>query len=67
MNDAPRHSNSSPAKNLRRRIVRWFNRSRDERAVCTPLHASGIHRILICRATKTLGETLLLTPLLGEI
>ncbi|HSM99541.1 MAG TPA: glycosyltransferase family 9 protein [Rudaea sp.] len=67
MSDAPRHSNSSPAKNLRRRIVRWFNRGRDKSAACAPLPASGIHRILICRATKTLGETLLLTPLLGEI
>ena len=64
-----RHSNSSPAKNLRRRIVRWFSRGRsgNENAPPMSLPASGIHRILICRATKTLGETLLLTPLLGEI
>ena len=69
MTTQTRHSNSSPAKNLRRRIVRWFSRGLggSENAPCMPLPASGIHRILICRATKTLGETLLLTPLLGEI
>lgn len=69
MSAEPVHSNSSPAKNLRRRIVRWFSRSQkvNENAPLAPLSPSGIHRILICRATKTLGETLLLTPLLGEI
>lgn len=66
MNDTPRHSNSTPVRELRRRLLRWF--SRDSVIASTqPLPASGIHRILICRATKTLGETLLLTPLLGEI
>lgn len=66
MNGTPRHSNSTPVRELRRRLLRWF--SRDGVAASTqPLPASGIHRILICRATKTLGETLLLTPLLGEI
>lgn len=63
----PVHSNSSPAKNLRRRIVRWFSRGQDENVASAALSAVGIHRILICRATKTLGETLLLTPILGEI
>lgn len=53
-------------KNLRRRVVRWFSCA-DASAMTAPLPATGIHRILICRATKTLGETLLLTPLLGEI
>lgn len=53
-------------KDLRRRVVRWFS-SADASAMSAPLSAAGIHRILICRATKTLGETLLLTPLLGEI
>jgi ADP-heptose:LPS heptosyltransferase len=69
VNGVPRHSNSSQAKNLRRRIARWLSRAHDgiEGAPTAPLPASGIHRVLISRATKTLGETLLLTPLLAEI
>ncbi|HEY7872734.1 MAG TPA: glycosyltransferase family 9 protein [Rudaea sp.] len=66
MNESLRHSNSTPARELRRRLLRWFSRD-GVVASAQPLPASGIHRILICRATKTLGETLLLTPLLGEI
>lgn len=65
-----RHSNDSPAKNLRRRVARWFSRHLSpSTAPDLPEHvpAQGIHRIVICRATKTLGETLLLTPLLREI
>ncbi len=65
----PAHSNSSPAKNLRRRMARWLSRRwHDEaRALSGPLPVVGIHRILLCRATKTLGETLLLAPLLCEL
>lgn len=67
-----RHSNDSPAKSLRRRIARWFSRHLSPRSTAAadlPQHvpARGIHRILICRAAKTLGETLLLSPLLQEI
>ena len=29
--------------------------------------ARGIHRILVCRVTKSLGNTLLVTPLVGEL
>ena len=67
-----RHSNDSPAKSLRRRIARWFSRRMTPQSANPgdlPEHipARGIHRILVCRATKTLGETLLLSPLLQEI
>ncbi|WP_347261689.1 glycosyltransferase family 9 protein [Rudaea sp.] len=67
-----RHSNDSPAKSLRRRVARWFSRRlapESTIAADLPEHvpARGIHRILVCRATRTLGETLLLSPLLQEI
>jgi ADP-heptose:LPS heptosyltransferase len=65
------HSNSSPAKTLRRRLVRWIGRLRPAASAsgmsAKRLPTTGIHRILICRATKTLGETLLLAPLLREL
>ncbi|HEX7914382.1 glycosyltransferase family 9 protein [Rudaea sp.] len=72
MSQEIRHSNDSPAKSLRRRVARWFSRrlsSQSTTAADLPQHvpARGIHRILVCRATKTLGETLLLSPLLREI
>ncbi|HEY2395996.1 MAG TPA: glycosyltransferase family 9 protein [Rudaea sp.] len=35
--------------------------------IAGPLPASGIYRVLICRRTLTLGNTLLLTPLIREI
>ncbi|MBS0589448.1 MAG: glycosyltransferase family 9 protein [Proteobacteria bacterium] len=66
-----RHSNDSPAKSLRRRVARWFSRrlgtSTAEQKSVAFVPARGIHRILVCRATKTLGETLLLAPLLHEL
>jgi ADP-heptose:LPS heptosyltransferase len=72
MTQEVRHSNDSPAKSLRRSIARWFSRRLSPQSVPAgdlPPHvpAQGIHRILICRATRTLGETLLLSPLLQEI
>lgn len=72
MQNEIRHSNDSPAKSLRRRIARWFSRRLAPPSAAAGdlpdrVTARGIHRILICRATKTLGETLLLTPLLREI
>ena len=56
---------------LRRRVARWlvratFGRGRNP-AESGPLPAEGIHRILICRVSHTLGNTLLLTPLLREL
>ena len=67
-----RHSNDSPTKSLRRHMARWFSRclspqSKAAGDLLGHVPARGIHRILICRATKTLGETLLLSPLLQEI
>jgi ADP-heptose:LPS heptosyltransferase len=72
MSQEIRHSNDSPAKSLRRRVARWFSRRLAPQSAVAgnlPQHvpARGIHRILICRATRTLGETLLLSPLLQEI
>lgn len=58
-------------QDLRRRVARWFVRSLFGRgaavASASVLPASGIHRILICRISHTLGNTLLLTPLLREL
>lgn len=56
---------------LRRRVARWlvrtaFGRGRNEPETGL-LPADGIHRILICRVSHTLGNTLLLTPLLREL
>jgi ADP-heptose:LPS heptosyltransferase len=54
---------------LRRRVVRWlFNRFSTPVAPSTQvLPARGIDRILICRTSHSLGNTLLLTPLLAEL
>jgi ADP-heptose:LPS heptosyltransferase len=56
---------------LRRRVARWLVRKafgRGRVAASTGLlPASGIHRILVCHVSHTLGNTLLLTPLLREI
>src|SRR4029078_12887258 len=39
----------------------------NEHDVVTPLPRVGIFRVLVCRPTHSLGNTLLLTPLLREI
>jgi heptosyltransferase-3 len=66
-----RHSNDSPAKSLRRRIARWFSQRLTPESAPGDLPAQvparGIHRILVCRAARTLGETEMLSPLLAEI
>lgn len=58
-------------QSVRRRIARWvvrmsFGRGRNV-PNAGPLPAAGIHRILICHVSHTLGNTLLLTPLLREL
>lgn len=54
---------------LRRRVVRWlFSRfSTPVEPSNQALPARGIDRILICRTSHSLGNTLLLTPLLAEL
>jgi ADP-heptose:LPS heptosyltransferase len=54
---------------LRRRVVRWlFSRFSTPVAPSTQaLPSRGIDRILICRTSHSLGNTLLLTPLLAEL
>lgn len=54
---------------FRRRAVRWlFDRfSTPVVPSATTLPARGINRILICRTSHSLGNTLLLTPLLAEL
>jgi ADP-heptose:LPS heptosyltransferase len=54
---------------FRRRAVRWlFHRfSTPVVPSITTLPARGINRILICRTSHSLGNTLLLTPLLAEL
>lgn len=66
----PVHRNDSPLKNLRRRFSRGLSRvllGAEAQPVSTSLPARGIHRILICRSTRALGETLLLSPLFEEL
>ncbi|MEP7041441.1 MAG: glycosyltransferase family 9 protein [Dokdonella sp.] len=57
---------------LRRRVARAllrrvFGQAERTSAANAPLSTRGIHRILVCRISHTLGNTLLLTPLLREI
>ena len=66
------HKNSSVGKDARRHVARWISRwlfrsRRQGAALAAQIPLLGIHRILICRSAKTLGEALLLTPLLSEI
>jgi heptosyltransferase-3 len=63
--------NGEVLQDLRRRVARWLVRATFGRGRSLPetglLPAEGIHRILICRVSHTLGNTLLLTPLLREL
>lgn len=55
---------------FRRRAVRWLiNRVMPARAVSTmdALPSQGIHRILVCRTSHSLGNSILLTALLNEL
>lgn len=55
---------------LRRRLANRLTRlllGRSPEAVSTPLPTTGIYRILICHTSHSLGNTLLLTPLLQEL
>jgi ADP-heptose:LPS heptosyltransferase len=55
---------------LRRKVVRWLlNLVADGSTVLSDqlLPRRGIYRILICRTSHSLGNTLLLTPLLSEL
>lgn len=64
-------SNGETLQALRRRLARRLLRvafGGDRSAPSSaPLPLSGIHRILICHVSHTLGNTLLLTPLLREL
>ena len=64
--------NFRPIQKLRRRIsrqlmLRLFGASRRIDSGARPLPLTGIQRILICRISHSLGNTLLVTPLLREI
>ncbi|MEO8459568.1 MAG: glycosyltransferase family 9 protein [Dokdonella sp.] len=50
-----------------RRIVRWIFGACRGPVNAQPLPVIGIHRILVSHPSHTLGNTLLLTPLLGEL
>jgi heptosyltransferase III len=57
---------------LRRRVanhaMRWlFGEGRAVTADASPLPTEGVFRILVCRVTHSLGNTLLLTPLIREL
>lgn len=54
-----------------RRATQWLLgqafRESGARSNVTPLPRRGIHRVLVCRVSHTLGNTLLVTPLIREI
>jgi heptosyltransferase III len=55
---------------LRRRAMRWLiNRFMPARAACSEvaLPSHSIHRILVCRTSHSLGNSILLTALLNEL
>lgn len=54
---------------LRRRIMRWLMQrfSQPVHPSDRPLPIFGIHQILVCRTSHSLGNSLLLTPLLAEL
>ncbi|MGH8147840.1 MAG: glycosyltransferase family 9 protein, partial [Rhodanobacteraceae bacterium] len=57
---------------LRRRFAQWLMRSLFRGGIrSTPtldtLPLTGIHRVLVCRSVRTLGDSLTLTPLLQAI
>lgn len=56
---------------LRRKAARWLVRNtfgrRRHNSGTAMLPTAGIYRILVCRISHTLGNTLLLTPLLREL
>ncbi|HYW04566.1 MAG TPA: glycosyltransferase family 9 protein [Gammaproteobacteria bacterium] len=59
-----------PRDNLRRRLAQRLTRlalGREADIAGTPLPATGIHHILVVRTSHSLGNTLLLTPLLQEL
>jgi ADP-heptose:LPS heptosyltransferase len=71
MNSSIPFSNGETLQTFRRRIARRlvrfaFGGGRNA-ASSAQLPLFGIHRILVCRISHTLGNTLLLTPLLREL
>lgn len=68
---ATTHATSASRHALRRRTTGWLIERAFKKAVETsapaPLPRHGIHRILVSRMSHTLGNTLLVTPLLREL
>lgn len=67
--DAP---DAPDARDAWRARVRWWPIRRTSRDAATdgsfaPLPSRGIHRVLVSRVSHTLGNTLLITPLIREI
>jgi len=64
-------SDGRTLQHLRRRVARWLVRTAFGQGRDVPgakrLPMAGIHRILVCHVSHTLGNTLLLTPLLREL
>lgn len=64
-------SNGETLQTFRRRVARRLVRFAFGKGKSAPSSAQlplvGIHRILVCRVSHTLGNTLLLTPLLREL
>lgn len=53
-------------RSVARRLMRMVFGSHGQ-PTCEPLPAKGIYRILVCHVSHSLGNTLLLTPLLSEL
>ncbi|HEY0231973.1 MAG TPA: glycosyltransferase family 9 protein [Dokdonella sp.] len=65
---APGEAVQELRRRVARALLRWvFGHAGRASGVTAPLPTRGIHRILVCRISHTLGNTLLLTPLLREI
>jgi ADP-heptose:LPS heptosyltransferase len=68
-------ASASPSRPLARanvrRATRWLIgqafRESEAASELAPLPRRGIHRVLVCRVSHTLGNTLLVTPLIREI
>lgn len=65
-----RYTSPTGIHGWRRRVTGWFMRSLfgpADTLSTQPLPTTGVHRILICRTSHSLGNTLLLTPLVQEL
>ncbi len=63
----PRERRKELRRGIARKLMRILFGNRPVPAPCGKLPTRGIQRILVCHISHTLGNTLLLTPLIGEL